>query len=300
MRALVLLNQHAGTLAARRDDAEPATVRAAFAAVGIDAETILVSPQEIEAELRRAVNRRPGALFIGGGDGTVGLAAAAIAGTDIALGVLPLGTLNHFAKDLGVPADWRAAVPAFRRLQVREVDLGEVNGRVFINNCSLGLYAEAVRRRDALRRQAGMGKWRAMVLASCSAFRRLRRMRLRLETENGAAQLSTPLVVISNNRYTGCVLDKCIRARLDEGQLWLHTTRTHQHFALLQLVLQSLRRRLDEVDRLMTQPLRHATITTEHEVPVAIDGEAVPLRPPLRFGIRPRGLRVFAPLPSGA
>jgi diacylglycerol kinase family enzyme len=298
MRALLLLNDQAGTVAAGRNDSEPAAVAHAMARAGVDAELQVVPPGELAAQLRAAVARRPAALWVGGGDGTVSAAAGALAGTGIALGVVPLGTLNHFAKDLGLPADWREAVAALKDARSADVDLGEVNGRIFINNCSLGLYAEAVRRRNALRHHRAMGKWRAMAVASWEVFRRLRRMRLEVETAGRTTHLRTPLVVISNNRYTGHVLDGSIRARLDEGRLWLHTTRAHRHGDLLRLAWQALRRRLDDVDHLDTWPLTTATICapTGTDIPIAADGELVTLRPPLVFRIRPRALHVLAPV----
>lgn len=297
MRTPVILNEKAGTLAASQDIGAT-EIDAEFARAGRPVRTLVAPAGGLAPALRAAIAERPPVVFVGGGDGTLSLAAGLLADTGIALGPLPLGTLNHFAKDLGVPTDWREAVAALAQAPVREVDVGEVNGRVFLNNCSLGVYAEAVRERDALRRRHGFGKWRAMTLASWKTFRRLRRMRLEIATREGATPLRTPILVMSNNRYSGHVLDGSVRARLDEGALWLHTTRLHQHFPLLRLVLQALRRRLDEVDHLETRSLTEATITTRSTVPIAIDGELVPLEAPLRFRVRPRALRVLAPPPK--
>jgi diacylglycerol kinase family enzyme len=298
VRTLLLLNDQAGTVAARRRASEPADVARAFAEAGFDAELVAAQPSELAAALRAVAARQPEALFIGGGDGTVSAAAGILAGTGIALGVLPLGTMNHFARDLGLPADWREAIAALKTARAVNIDVGEVNGHVFINNCSLGLYAEAVRRRNALRRQRAMGKWRAMVVASWAVFRRLRRMCLEVQTADRTTHLHTPLIVISNNRYTGHVLDGSVRERLDEGRLWLHTTRAHRHGHVVRLAWQALRRRLDDVDHLDVWPLTTATISAPAgvDLPVAADGELLALRPPLLFRIRPGALRVLAPV----
>src|SRR5690606_10208238 len=151
---------------------------------------------------RAIVAERPQALIVGGGDGSVSTAAQCLAGTGIALGVLPLGTLNHFARDLGLPLDWREAVEALAQAECRAIDVAEVNGRVFVNNCSIGAYAEAVRKRDALRSMHGTGKWWAMALATLAVFRRLRRIRIRVTAGGVARPLRTPFVVVSNNQYT--------------------------------------------------------------------------------------------------
>jgi diacylglycerol kinase family enzyme len=296
VETFVILNPAAGAVAARGDELSPAAVTAAFAATGLRPRTLVSAPGQLETVLRDVVARRPAAIFVAGGDGTLNTAAGQLVDTGIPLGVLPAGTLNHFARDLGLPVDWRAAASALCRGAPRAIDVGEVNGRIFINNCSLGLYAEAVRRRDTLRRQHGWQKWRAMALASWTTLLNLRRLRLGVETSGGVTSCRTPFLLVSNNRYTGHVLNGAIRERLDEGRLWLHTTRAHRRFTMLRLALQALRRRLDEVDHLETRAVTTATITNEgHRAPpVAIDGELVPLDLPLRFRIRPLALQVLA------
>src|SRR6185503_16647759 len=99
------------------------------------------------------------AVVIGGGDGTVSAAADRAVRHGKPIGVLPLGTLNHFARDLGMPPDLRDAVRAIATGVVREVDVGEVNGRVFVNNSSIGVYPTVVRDRDEQRLRFGRGKW---------------------------------------------------------------------------------------------------------------------------------------------
>lgn len=295
MKAIVILNDQAGT--ARQSGLADTDLRAAFAQAGIDAEVHTLAPANISEALRVAVTARPDVIIVGGGDGTVRSAAAALADTGLTLGVLPLGTLNHFAKDLKMPGELAAAIDALARGQVREIDIAEVNGHVFINNCSLGTYAEAVRRREFLRDQHGKRKWWAMVLASFTAFRRFRRLRLRMTVDGGAARtVRTPLLVVGNNRYSGHVLHTTLRARLDEGRLWLYTAHVHRHLAALRLALQSLIRRLDAADALASEPARALTITSESgPLPVAADGEIVELTGPLHFRIRPLALRVLVP-----
>jgi diacylglycerol kinase family enzyme len=174
-----------------------------------------------------------------------------------------------------------------------------VNGQIFINNCSIGSYAEAVRRRDALRAERGHGKWRAMVLASWSVFRELRRLRLQIETPDRALTLRTPFVLVANNRYTGHVLATSLRPRLDEGRLWIYTTRAHRHAALIRLMWQTLTRRVDEADELEVHSLGEVTINSlRASIPVAADGEVIDVSLPLRFRIRPGALRVLAPAPT--
>jgi diacylglycerol kinase family enzyme len=296
MKVIGLLNAKAGTTASEAEALTPSALRDAFAGVGIDAMFHALAPEKMDPALREALAARPDAIVVGGGDGTVRSAAALLAGTGIPLGVLPLGTLNHFAKDLKMPLDWRDAVSALADATAVEVDIGEVNGHVFINNCSIGAYAEAVRRRDSLRRDRAHRKWPAMIRASFESFRRLRLLRLRLTVAGEPRAVRTPLVVVANNRYSGHVLNKSMRARLDEGRLWIYTAHVHRHLSVLRLLLQALVHRLDNADGLAAEPATEALIESEAvSLPVAADGELIDVASPLRFRIRPRALRVLMP-----
>jgi diacylglycerol kinase family enzyme len=296
MKALLILNDAAGSLNGDKVAVSASAVVEAFRAEGLDVEPRLAPATQLRGTLQAAVAARPDAVIVGGGDGSISTAAACLADTGIALGVLPLGTLNHFARDLGLPAGWRPAIAVLAHGPCRAIDVGEVNGHVFINNCSIGSYAEAVRKRDALRTLHGSGKWWAMFLATLAVFRRLRRLRLQIETNEATMALRTPFVVVSNNCYSGRVLDSSLRPRLDAGRIWIYTTRAHRHGAILRFAWQSLLRNIDAVDGLEVIETCAATVNHPYgKLHVAVDGELVVLERPLRFRIRPAALRVIVP-----
>ena len=116
------------------------------------------------------------------------------------LGVLPLGTLNHFAKDLNIPPDLDAAVNIIANRKTLDIDVGEVNGRVFINNSSLGLYPDVVRGRE-LRQRLGFGKWHSLARSAFSVFRRYPLLDVRLTVDGKEITTRTPFVFIGNNEY---------------------------------------------------------------------------------------------------
>jgi diacylglycerol kinase family enzyme len=295
MKVIAILNAEAGT-AAKDDAVTESSLREAFNASGCPADIRLLPPDQIEAALKRAIAERPDALFVGGGDGTVSSTARLLAGTDVPLGILPLGTLNHFAKDLGLPLAWRETIAALARGTVRAVDIAEVNGHLFINNCSIGAYADAVRHREALRDERNHGKWLAMTIASLRVFCELRRIRFRLETGGDEFLLRSPFLVVANNRYDGNILDQSLRERLDEGRLWIYTTRARRHFAVLRMAWQALRHELAAADALDAHPTKNATVhLATPSVSAAVDGEIIELKTPLHFRIRPGGLRVLVP-----
>ena len=152
-RYVVLVNDGAGSVADDDRDGEVAAIEAAFAGTGVEVDVRMEAPGDLPAVLARiwAAPDRPDAIVVAGGDGTVNAAAGAAAGTDLLLGVLPMGTFNHFAKDLGLPTDLPGAAAALAQGDERQVDVGEVNGRVFVNNSALGVYPEMVAVRDRLR-----------------------------------------------------------------------------------------------------------------------------------------------------
>ena len=137
----------------------------------------------------------------GGGDGTISTVASVLAGTGIPLGVLPLGTLNHFAKDLGIPLDLEGAVQVICAANTRAVDVAEVNGQVFVNNSSIGLYPYMVLDRERRRNEHGQAKWVATCWAVLRTLRYLPRRRLSIRAEGWSEPCRTPCLFVGNNEY---------------------------------------------------------------------------------------------------
>jgi len=258
-----------------------------------------VHGNDLAAALRAAIERRPDAIVAGGGDGTVGSVAAALVDGPIALGVLPLGTLNHFAKDLGLPLELDAAVERIARGQMHRVDVGEVNGRVFVNNSSLGLYPDIVRERERQQRRLGRGKWAALVWATIGALRRFPFLGVRLSIDGRAASRRTPFVFIGNNVYSMEGLAIGARERLDAGCLSLYVAQRAGRLRLLQFALRALFGKLEQARDF--DALCAAGIDVEsrrRRLRVATDGEITVMAPPLRYRTRPASLAVIAGEPS--
>lgn len=291
MKGHLIFNSEAGTGADHATT--PAAVSAAFASCGVEVIVRHAAPSELAALAREIVHGAPAAVFVAGGDGTISSVAAQVAGTEIPLGVLPLGTRNHFARDLGLPSDWREAVTQIAAGRVRRIDVGEANDCVFINNVSLGAYPEAVRRREALRTRAGHGKTFATLLAAFVTWRRLPRIRVTIESAQQRRELRTPFVLVSNNEYTEHLLDSNLRSRLDAGRLWIYTTSARRRLTLLRLAWQCLRGRLEDAE-LDREAVESATIRCSRgPLELAVDGERITTDSTLHLRIRPRALRVF-------
>jgi YegS/Rv2252/BmrU family lipid kinase len=306
LKLVALVNAGAGAAERREPEAFRAEVAAAFEARGVSAEVMALPGAGMKgaAEMARdrALRGEIDAVVVGGGDGTISTVAGVLAGTGVRMGVLPLGTLNHFAKDLGIPPDIEGAVDAIVRGETRPVDVAEVNGRVFVNNSSIGLYPHMVRDRDRRRRLHGYRKWTAMALASLQVLRYFPIRRLSIRAEGWTEPCRTPLLFVGNNRYEVAGRSLGGRGRLDDGELCLYVAVQQSRLGLIWLVLRTALGFPRAPRELRMFSVRSADIAARRKrLLVAVDGEVDLLYTPLHYRIRPAALRVFAPEPeSGA
>jgi diacylglycerol kinase family enzyme len=305
LRLTVLLNAAAGSIAASESSATLTRVREAFERARLEAEILEIGHDALPAAARQAAASAADVVVLGGGDGTLNTGAAALVGSQKSLGILPLGTLNHFAKDLGIPLDLDQAVGTIERGQVREVDVGEVNGRIFLNNSSIGLYPSAVDQREELRHRHGGGKWPAMFNACLDVFRRFPLLAVTLQVEDRAVALTTPFVFVGNNRYDMRLFSLGTRTRLDGGELSLYLSRNGGRTGLLRLAFRALLGRLAQDRDFHSIMVPEVEIRTRHRsLRVSLDGEVVRMASPMRYRLRPRSLRVLVPVeepsPAGA
>lgn len=219
----VLLNRSAGSMEGDQGSSVEDRLTAAFREFDVSMNLELVDGDGLEASAVGAVAAAErgaiDAIVVGGGDGSVRTVAGAVAGSDIPVGILPLGTLNHFARDLGLPLDLEQAVATVASGISRRVDLGEVNGRVFINNSSVGIYPYMVLDRERRRSRSGLPKWTAMAFALVRGLWRFPRRRLTVHAQDSVAAYRTPCLFVGNNRYDLDFLSVGRRETLDAGDI---------------------------------------------------------------------------------
>lgn len=238
-------------------------------------------------------------VVAGGGDGTINAVASVVLDSGALFGVLPMGTLNHFARDLGIPPQLDAAVAALAGRHVAWVDVGEVNGRIFLNNSGLGLYPDIVRDRERQQRRLGRGKWTAFGWATLAALRRYPFLSLRLTLGEADHARRTPFVFIGNNEYHMQGFNIGERARIDGGQLSVYVAQRPTRFGLLKLAMRALFGRLRQAREFDVFQAAELVIETHHRrLRVATDGEVTVMAPPLRYRIRPAALPVIVPRPG--
>lgn len=297
----VVMNAAAGT-AEQQPGAFRAEITRSFAAAGIAAQIRSPDASHSVADIvRQAVERGDRAVVAAGGDGTVNGVAAVLAGSDVTLGVLPLGTLNHFAKDLSLPLDLVGAIATIAAGRTATVDVAEVNGRVFVNNSSLGIYPRIVAHREAQQERLSRGKWPAFIWATVHAFGRFPFLDLRITIADQQMSRRTAFLFVGNNEYEIAGFRIGGRRSLTRATLGLYLTHRTGRFGLLRLAVRALFGRLNQAKDFDAFTVTEATIESRRpSLLVATDGEVTRLSTPLYYRTRPASLRVFVPAESAS
>jgi diacylglycerol kinase family enzyme len=292
----VIINERSG--AAARPDAG-VEIQKLFARAGVQTRLERVrEPGDIAARARQAASRGD-VLVAAGGDGTVGSVAGVAVETHAAFGVLPMGTLNHFARDVGLPLDLEEAVSVIVAGHVRLLDVGDVNGRIFVNNSSVGLYPRMVLERKAEQRR-GRRKWTAFAVAMLRTWRDYRMVVARLVVEGREAVVRTPFIFVGNNQYQAEGFQLGGRSKLDEGRLSIFVAPDAGRFEILTLPLRALTNRLSSAAPFVGFDADTVALDmSRRRVSVALDGEVAILNAPLVYRVRPRVLRALVAASPG-
>lgn len=279
-----------GGRASREGDALRDKLVKAFASSGAAVDPQVVAGKEISATIESV--RAARVVAVGGGDGTQGSAAALISQSGQTMAVLPLGTLNHLALDLGIPAELDEVAAIAVKGAERSIDLAQAGDTVFVNNASVGLYTKLVRMRDA----QSLPKWLATIPAAWTVLKGLKARRLEIEMNGSRRCIETPLLFIGNNPYnlTGQRLGK--REKLDTGMLGLNAVRHKNAMALIGFALRALAGKADPArDFVDIEDCREFVLHGSGSIDVAHDGEVTRMQLPLRFRSLPRALTVKVP-----
>lgn len=295
MRIALIVNQSGGTF--RRLPLKPtvAAIAGALRAAGHDVSAEICAARDLAGCLSACAQRSDlDAVVAGGGDGTILTAILAGLGRDKPLGIVPLGTLNLLARDLGLPLDPVRAAALIATGHTAAIDLGEVNGLPFAVWASLGMHPVIVHRRDKLQK-GGLKKWPAFALAALRAFRRYPLVTVTLSRDAEMRTVTTPLLVISNNVWNEQAIPPR-RQSLDDGKLEVHIAKVHTRLGLLGLAAAALFG-FWRVGRLLETFTADEVrvVSRKRRVMVSLDGEVTVLHSPMVFRLRPKALTILAP-----
>ncbi|HEX9501339.1 MAG TPA: diacylglycerol kinase family protein [Thermoanaerobaculia bacterium] len=235
-------------------------------------------------------------LFVAaGGDGTISNVIQPLVNTEAVLGVIPLGTFNHFARDLGLPLDWRAALEVALSGTTRQIDTARVNERFFINNLSIGLYPELVSRREERGRDTS--RWKARLYAAVATLRKYPYVTLAIETDYLHEIIRTHVFVVSNNSYDLSRLGvEAPRNTLEEGRLSVYWLPHVSRIALARFLAHYFAGRVTTTPGFRSfRTVRLRVQSPRKHLHLGVDGEVVTMPPPLIITMVPRSLLVKVP-----
>ena len=290
-KGTLFLNRNAG---AKLPPGELDELRTAVEAAGV--EIVEIAPElDCAAMVRERVSRGAKLFIAAGGDGTVHHVLQAVVNSEAALAVLPLGTYNHFARDAGIPLDWRAALEVALGADSRQIDAGRINERFFINNASIGLYPELVARREAQGRD--YPRWKARLFATYATLRDYPHVTLTVESEHRHEVIRTHVFMISNNQYDlGRVGIEAPRETLTSGRLavyWLsHTSR----WRMTRYVARYLAGRVRTIPGFRSFRTKRMRVQSSRpRLKVGIDGEVFTMETPFEITAVPQSVIVKVP-----
>lgn len=262
---------------------------------GVEANVHLAkNGKEIVSLAKKFADSEAEIIVAGGGDGTINAVAKEVLRKNKILGVLPLGTLNNFSKDLQIPQNIEEAVQVIAENNLKIIDVGEVNGSIFVNNSSIGLYPQIVKRREKKQQRLGWGKWRAAFWAALNILKRSPFFAVRLKTGKEIRIVRTPFVFVGNNEYEMDFFNIGRREKLDDGKLSVYFLHRSGRKGLFLLVLRTLFGRLRQTKDFEAINVEEITIETKKKrILVAFDGEIKMLETPLLYKTHPKALRVI-------
>ncbi|MBZ8133839.1 diacylglycerol kinase [Afifella sp. IM 167] len=300
-RIFVVLNDRSGAAAEAKLDAAALSARLSRAGydVEIDADTHLSLAERVKG----AAASNAGIVLAAGGDGTVTAVASALAGTDKALAILPLGTANLLARDLKIPLDMAEAIDALATMAPRRIDAGEVNGRLFLHKAVIGLAPALAEERERMRTNENFS---ARLRFFVSFLRRLRQphaldLSLDLDGQDEPRRLRVRSIAVANNAYDEGLGRFFARSRLDRGLLTVYTLRRLSIGDFLRLVFGMAIGRWRRDEALDIHEAHRVTLRTRAKrLKTMIDGEVALMAPPLEFRTLPGAIRVMAPAAEAA
>ena len=294
--ATVILNVGSG-----HGDAETCErgIREGFEAAGRACRILIAgSPEEVERQARSAMeNDRSQFIVAAGGDGTINLVAGLVVERDLPFGVIPLGTFNYFARDLGIPLDPREAAMAIANGHIRRVHVARVNGHLFLNNASFGLYRELLEERERDKQRFGRYKIVAVLSALATLWRFRQVYTLRMLLDGRPAILHTPMLFFGLNSLQLEKLDLDVASCTRAGQMAVIALQPTSRWRLLGLAMRGALAGLHDSPALRCHGASSVVVEQpgRRRTRVAVDGESVDCSLPLRFEVQRGALQVVVP-----
>ncbi len=284
MKLIVVFNAKSGSALSK------STLKALFSDASITVEHYLDITRPTSEKYIINYAKRGGIVAVVGGDGTTASVARMVTATKGILAPLPGGTLNHFTKDAGIDQEIQTAILNLKKAKIQYVDTAEVNGLLFLNNSSIGIYPSSLRVRSEI--EGTFGKWLSAVIGVVRAFVRFRLYDITVDD----VRYKTPFLFVGNNDYE--ISTSVERHSLSEGILSVYMIASSQRRTLLKLFYAALAGKLDDRSEFVTFKPRQITIHTKKrmQLSVSADGEVYKLTTPLTYISKKKSLKIIGSL----
>jgi diacylglycerol kinase family enzyme len=301
MRVALVLNGAAGALLGRTPEATAARLGQILVEAGAEARVAVAEGPALCRALDAAIASDAEAILVGGGDGTIIAAAERLlpesrGGAGRPLGILPMGTANLLARDLGIPLSPEAALPALLAGATRRIDVALVNDRVFLNSSLPGIAPRMVLQRERMRHSRGLLKWLRLVRFFFRGFDRGPRLHAVLQADGQPVRLVTRTLAVTNNPLAEGFAAIHTRTALDGGMLGVYAARIDRRLDLWRLIARLVAGTWQHDRATAALAARRVDVISRRpRLWVANDGENHLLATPLRYRILPRALTVLVP-----
>ncbi len=296
MKGFAVINAESGSVSGLSSDELCSEVQDRLGQADIHAKVRCEPPDGLAEAMGQAKESDADILIVGGGDGTVRHAARTAMEVDMALAVVPMGTINIFARDLGFPMDWREAIDALGNAVQQEVDTGKLNDMTFLCQSSIGLVPRLAEQREQVRSDSWLRSLVAMPRRIRRVWSTVRKKHLALDIDGQSVATKTWMAVVTNNLPDKPLALLPQRTRLDQGALAVHWAKVKTRAGLFWLILSYVLNVMGINPQVKVQLGRKVVIEGyDGKLKVDLDGEIMELEPPLQYEILPRSLRVLVP-----
>ena len=237
-----------------------------------------------------------GVIVAAGGDGTLNAVAKALMGSNIPLGILPLGTFNYVARVLNIPIDIMQAAEVITTGQIRSIHVAKINDQIYLNNASLGLYPLFIQRRELYNAKFGRFPLHAYTSGLDVLIRDRKELKLEVEVDGKIYPVKTPLIFFGNNQLQLAEMKLRIAKCAEQGQVAGVVVAKSDKLTLFRMLLQLIRGELEQAPDVYSFAADDVKVFSRREkLTVALDGEIVEMRPPLHITVQKNAVNIMVP-----
>ena len=251
--------------------------------------------------LRHQQASEAGVVVAAGGDGTLNAVAAQLMGTDIPIGIFPLGTFNYVARLLNIPLDLLKAAETIATGKIREVHVAQINDHIYLNNASLGLYPLFIQKRELYNRRLGRFALNAYTSGLDVLIRDRKELKLEIEVDGKQYPVKTPLIFFGNNQLQLAEMNLRIAEAAEKGKVAGIVVAKSDKRTLFKILWQLIKGNLDKAPDVYSFSGDEVEVHSKRKkLTVALDGEIVEMQPPLKISVRKNALKILVPHDSAS